>query len=424
MIPFPHISDNKAAPLYSAAFFIWHYRFYADRIEIDRNFILSRSTVISLDKIEMLTYETDPIFSLFRRCNLIVTFAGNVFTLFGIPIAIADRLTAQISGSEDATRTAVRISNPDLLKKSAMSTKLIWYLLLLAILWAAVFLMGSELIDSQKANELSAFVFRHLIVAGTLILSLGLPTVLIWLWAFTGGFLLQIFKYYHYTAVRRGELLYFEYGLLIHRRVYLDARRITLVEFKQSPLMHIFGYGKLRVRAVGHNPLFLKSKLLLPIVKYEKLPEVLELLFPALPTDSTGDCRRSLFYDFISWKSLLPLICTALAIPFGPQWLIAALLAALLVIASILLEYRNTYFSLNNRTDGHPLVSLSKGGFYRTAAWIDGDRVEMLAISGSRRKLRKGYANIRIRVFGKSGRYALIRNVEMNEIDAPFSAHK
>lgn len=415
MIPFPKYNDSKAAPLFSAAFLFWRYRFYSDRIEIDRDFILSRSTVISLDKIEMITSESDPIFGSMKRCNLIVTFAGNVFTLWGLPIEIADRLTAQLTDSEEAEIGSVRIPTKDLLKKSAMSTKLIRYILTLAILWGAVFLMGSNLVDSDLAHAISEVVFRHLLVAGTLVLSLGLPTVLNWLWAFTGGFLLQMVKYHRYTATRRGELLYFEYGFLIHRRVYLDARRVTLVEYRQTPTMRFFRYGELRIRAAGHNPLFLKSKLLLPIVKRDKLPELLNILFPALPQKSRRTCRRSLYYDFISWKSFLPLLCLPPAIFFGWQWLIAAAVVALLVVASILLEYRNAYFDFPDGSQGLSPVILSKGGFYRTSAWIDRERVEMLAISGSRRKLRRGYANIRVKVFGKSGTYALIRNIQVDE---------
>lgn len=417
MIPFPKFTDNKAAPLYSAAFFIWNYRFYEDHIEIDRNFILSRSTVISMDKIEMLMSETDPILSRFRRCNLMLTFAGNAFTLFGLPIGIADRLMARLSDSETADGWAVRVPTKDLLKKSAMSNKLIWYFVLLAILWATVFLMGSDFIDSEKANALSDFVFRHLLVAGTLVLSLGLPTMLIWLWAFTGGFLMQFIKYYRYTAARRGDLLYFEYGLLLHRRIYLDARRITIVEFKQTPLMRIFGYGELRVRAVGHNPLFLKAKPILPFIKATKLADVMKLLFPAVKQKPLPPCRRSLFYDFFSWKYLLPLLCLGASPILGLPWLIAAAVTFLWVTASVGLEYRNAYFCLQDVGGKLPLVVLSKGGFYRTSAWIDMERVEMLAISGSRRKLKKGYANIRVRVFGKGGPYALVRNVCTSDID-------
>ncbi|MBQ8382825.1 MAG: PH domain-containing protein [Clostridia bacterium] len=415
MIPFPKYNDNKAAPLFSAAFLIWRYRFYEDRIEIDRDFILSRATVISLDKIEMITSESDPIFSRMGRCNLIVTFAGNVFTLWGLPVEIADRLTAQLTDSEEAEIGSVRIPARELLKKSAMSTKLIRYLLILAVLWGAVFLMGSDWVDSRLAHTISDVVFRHLLVAGTLVLSLGLPTVLLWLWAFTGGFLMQYLKYHRYTAARRGEVLYFEYGFLIHRRIYLDARRVTLVEFKQTPLMRVFGYGELRIRAMGHNPLFLKSKLLLPIVRQETLPGIMEILFPTLPKSTRRACRRSLFYDFFSWKIFLPLLCLPLVFFFGWQWLIVVAVVGLVVVASILLEYQNAYFDFPDALQTPSLVILSKGGFYRTTAWIDRERVEMLAISGSRRKLRKGYANIRVKVFGKSGRYALIRNVEIDE---------
>ncbi len=416
MIPFPSYEDDRSDPLFCAEFWVWRYRFYPDRIEIDRDFILTRSTVISLDKIEMITRESDPVFSRMGRCNLIIAFAGNIFTLWGLPTAVADRLTDQLTDSEEAEIGAVRIPTRDLFKKSAMSTKLIRYIIVLAVLWGAVFLMGSSLVDSALAHQISDMVFRRLLVAGTLVLSLGLPTILLWLWAFTGGFLLEYLKYYCYTAARRGDLLYFEYGFIIKRRIYLDARRISLVEYKQGPLMRAFGYGELRIRAVGHNPLFLKSKLLLPIVKDVKLSGIIATLFPSIQPAAHTACRRSLAYDFVSWKWALPLLCLPLAHFLGWQWFLAAAGIAIAVALSILLEYRNAYFHLGQQAGKYSLVTLSKGGFYRSAAWIDRERIEMLAVSGSRRKLKKGYGNIRVRVFGKSGSYALVRNVALEDV--------
>ncbi len=417
MILFPAYNDNKAAHLYSAAFLFWRYRFYTDRIEVDRRFFFVRSTVISTDKIEMIASESDPILSHFGRCNLTLASAGNLFTLWGVPHAIADSLMEPPARRTDASDGTVRIYAKDLLRRSALHTKLVRYLLLLAIIWGTVFLMGSDFIDSQKAHALSAFVFRHLLVAGTLVLSLGLPTVLLWLWAFTGGFLLQYLKYYRYTAERRGNLLYLSYGAIFRRRICLDLRRVTLVEFRQPPLMRIFGYGELRLRAVGYNFLFRKSKLILPLIREKDLPDGLSILFPEFFVRKIPRCRRSLLYDFISWKMLLPLLCGGLSFFWGWQWLIAAGALALWAAVSILLEYRNTSFAFSQSDRSRPTVILSKGGFYRTTAWIHQERVEMMAISGSRRKLRRGYANIRIRVFDKSGRYALVRNVDIRLFD-------
>ena len=41
----------------------------------------------------------------------------------------------------------------------------------------------------------------------------------------------------------------------------------------------------------------------------------------------------------------------------------------------------------------------------------------MISVSGSRRKIRKGFLNIRIRVFDKTGTYALIRNIDESVVD-------
>lgn len=410
-----------------ASFFIWDYTFYDDRVEIDRNFILTRKSVLYTDKIEMVVLETDIFLKRFNRCNLLLTFAGNIFTLFGLPISVAEAFCEQVGypahaeasilAEDDASPASIHearrvtISNIDLLKKSLLQTKLRWYLLLVAALWTAVFVMGSRFISSDTAHAIASFVFRHMITAGTLVLSLGLPTVLIWIWAFTGGFLVEFLKYYGYTATRKGNILCFEYGLLIHRRVYISADRIAITEFRQTPVMRILGYGKLDVRAVGYNPYFLKSQPILPFIKASSLPSVLRTLLPEIERATHEPVRRSLRYDFISHKWLIPLLCLAVTPLLGYTWLIVAAISSIIVVFSILLEYQNTDFFEHDR-----MTVLSKGGFYRTAAWIYSDRIELISSSASRRKRRKGFVNLRVNVFGKRGTYALVRNIDVKNL--------
>lgn len=400
-----------------ASFFIWDYTFSDDRIEIARNFFFTRESVICIDKIEMAVLETDPLLGKFGRCNLLLTFAGNICTLFGLPTEVAEAFCEQVGYSQTADHALpqseisetrqVSISNLDLLKKSLLQTKLRWYLLIVAILWATVFVMGSSFITSETAHGIADFVFRHIITAGTLVLSLGLPTVIIWLWAFTGGFLVEFLKYYRYTATRKENMLCFEYGLIIRRRVYISADRIAVTEFVQTPVMRLFGYGKLDVRAVGYNPYFLKAQPILPFVRACRLPHVLTVLLPEIKQMPHERIRRSLRYDFISRKWLLPLVCFALAPAFGYPWLIVGACAALIVCCSILLEYGNTDFAVMQE-----LISLSKGVFLRKTAWIYTDRIEQISVSASRRKKRQGFVNLRIKVFGKQGTYALVRNID------------
>lgn len=407
-----------------ASFFIWNYTFLDDRIEISRDFFLTRESVIYIDKIEMVVLERDPLLGHFGRCNLLLTFAGNIFTLIGLPIEVAEAFCEQLgyihpskpapTPSDDSEARCVTISNIDLLKKSLLQTKLRWYLLIVAALWLAVFLMGSELITSELAHSISSFVFRHMITAGTLVLSLGLPTAIIWLWAFTGGFLVEFLKYYRYTATRKGNILCFEYGLIIHRRVYLTADRIAITEFSQTPTMRICGYGKLDVRAVGYNPYFIKSQPILPFVKAKKLSDLLETLFPEIEQPDRVRIRRSMKYDLFSRKWLVPLLCIAAAPVFSYHWLIVAALTALIVLCSIFLEYENTDLARSDQ-----MLILSKGGFYRKAAWIYLDRIELVSLSASRRKLQSGFVNLRVKVFGKRGTYALVRNIDASAA-APF----
>lgn len=412
MTPFQSSREGGDVPLFSATFFIWIYHFYADRIEICRNFFFARKTVIYIDKIEMLMTENDPIFSRFGRCNLFLTFAGNVFALWGIPKATLERFAEQYAQAEDANSASVQISAKSLLKKSVLQTKWFSYLLINLIIWPIILTIGKDYIRAENAPTILEFTMKHMPMVGALVVALGIPTAFIWIWVFTGGFLTEFLKYYRYTATRRGDLLYFEYGFLIRRQVYLDATRIAIVEFKQSPAMQLFGYGKLSIRAVGHNPLFFKSKLLIPFIHRSKLIGVMSILFPTVEHTELPLPRRTLRYNFISWKWLIPLVFILFADTFSGDWWVFLSLSVIGVIVSVILESRHAGFWTLPDAPPHPIVILSHGGFHRTIAWIDARRIEMISVYGSRKKLREGFLNIRIRVFDKSGTYAYIRNID------------
>lgn len=417
MTPFTRSTQESNAPLFSASFFIWVYHFYSDRIEIYRNFFLCRKTVIYIDKIEMLMTETDPIFSHFGRCNLFLTFAGNVFALLGLPKATLEQFAQQYAQNEDANSASVRISTRSLLKKSVLQTRWIWYLLINLIIWPILLIVSKDFIDPENIPTFLEFTVRHLPFVGALLLSLGIPTAFIWIWVFTGGFLTELLKYYRYTATRRGDLLYFEYGFLIRRQVYLDATRIAIVEFRQSPFMRLFGYGQLAIRAVGHNPLFFRSKLLIPFLHSSKLSGVMSMLFPSVEQTPLPPCKRALKYNFITWKWLIPLLCIAYSLIYSADGWILFGLSVSAVVLSVILEYHHAGFWTLPDASPHPLVILSQSGFYRTIAWIDARRIEMIAVSGSKRKLKKGFLNIRVRVFDKGGSYALIRNIDASVVE-------
>ncbi len=417
MTPFQTTRKDEDRPLFSATFFIWIYHFYNDRIEIYRKFFLTRKTVIYIDKIEMLMTENDPIFSHFGRCNLFLAFAGNVFALWGLPKATLERFAEQYAQAEDADSASVRISTKSLLKKSVLQTKWVWYLLINLIIWPILLTVGKDYLQAESTPTILEFTIKHMPMVGALVVALGIPTAFIWIWVFTGGFLMEFLKYYRYTATRRGDLIYFEYGFLIRRQVYLDATRIAIVEFKQSPFMQLFDYGKLSIRAVGHNPLFFKSKLLIPFIHRSKLIGVMSILFPTVEHTELPQPKRVLRYNFISWKWLIPLVFVLFADTFSGDWWVFLSLSVIGVIVSVILEYRHAGFWTLPDSPPHPIVILSHGGFHSTIAWIDARRIEMISVYGSRRKLKKGYLNVRIRVFDKSGTYALIRNIDKTVVE-------
>lgn len=417
MTPFVKTPKEQETPLFSATFLIWVYYFYTDRIEICRNFFLTRKISIYIDKIEMLMAIRDPISSWVKRCNLILTSAGNLFFLWGLPRKVMEQFAEQYAQAEDANSATVQISTRSLLKKSVLQTKWAWYFLINLVIWPIILTVGKDYIQADSAPTVFEYALKHMPVVAALVVALGIPTAFIWIWVFTGGYLMEFLKYYRYTATRRGDLLYFEHGFLIRRQVYLDTTRITIVEFKQSPFMQLFGYGQLSIRASGHNPLFFKSKLLIPFIHHSKLPGAMAMLFPSVEQMELKKQPRALCYNFITWKWLIPMVFVVFANTFSGDWWILFGICIIGVIVSVTLEYRHAGLWILPDAPPHPILIISRGGFHRTTAWIDARRIEMISVSGSRSKIRKGFLNIRIRVFDKTGTYALIRNIDESVVD-------
>ncbi len=395
------------------SFLIWKYRFLDDCILIFRDFWFQKTSRIDASKIEMVSAVSTPFMRLLGRQNLVITFAGSVFTLFGVPKNVADRFCARFEGekNEESDET-ITLKPSDILRLSFFQSHLIWYITILTLIWAAVIVLSIPALSIDIAMKVTDFIFHHMLVAGTLVLSIGLPYILILLWAITGGFLKEYLKFYKYTAVRRKTTLSYEYGLIIRRKFVIASDRITVAEYKQTPSMRAFGYGKLYIRAVGYNPYFLKKQPIMPFLRYKKIQETLETLVPEMNMECKSKRKRIFRYYLWSWKWLIPLLFLLPALLLSDTFFIPMSVAVLAVLGSLILEYQNTYFESNRQQ-----TILSHGGYNRTITCVFSERIERVSQSASRVKLKRGFVNVKIHVFGKSGTFARVRNVELRQLE-------
>lgn len=395
-----------------SSFFIWDYTFLDDRILIKRNLFLTRSNIIYTDKIEAVSTVTSFIMRAFGRCNIVLTFAGNVFTLLGVPVATAEEFIKKYTDDDSDTVQSAKLNSLDLFKKSLLQSHYEWYIVILLLSWSAVFLFSAPWFTETTARKISDFVFRHVIFAGTFVLSFGLPYAIIFIWAITGGFLRELFKYYGFRASSGNNSISYESGLLIRRKTYIVRDRIAIIEYKQTPILRIFGYGKLYVRAVGYNPIFFKPKPIFPLLREKDMMKCAQMLMPEMNMSHRPPRNRSFYHYLFTIKMLIPPLCIIPAPFFGYGWLIVSAAALITVIASCYLEYKNTYFE-----SGKKITVLSKGGFYRTASCIATNRIELIAKTGSKMKLAHGFTNVSVHVFGKSGSYAYVKNIDIRQLD-------
>lgn len=393
------------------SFLVWKYRFYEDKIEIIRNFFFEKCMSVSTGRIECASINSNIILSAFRRCNITVISSGNAFTLFGIPKSFAEKLCEDFTKSGNE-QTKIRVTNRDLIKRSLLRTRLIWYFILLIALWAAAILFGSMYITPEIAEQIRDYAFKSMLVFGAVVMSLALPHALLWLWALTGGVLAQFIKYYKYTATRTKDAICFEYGILIQRKIIIPVDRIAIVEYSRSPLMQLFRCGELRIYAVGYNAFFMKSDTILPFVSSHDREKMISALLPEFDIAPHETGKRTLRYFLLHWTMFIPLIPLAVSIFLGYWWIIAAAVLEIIIVINALLLYKNSQMIYTK-----DITFISNGGYFHKNALIRNSMMESVSSYGTTAKKRHGFVNFSVKVFGKQGRSIRVRNIAVEMSD-------
>ena len=371
-----------------------------------RNFYFTKKKTVETYNIESVTLFSGPIMRLLRRTNIIIITHGNIFTLFGVPTKAATELCSSYTGSGEE-KTKIRLSHGDLIKTSLLKSRIKWYFVLLAVMWAIVIIFGGHYLSEEQAAMISEFAFRQVMILGAFVMSLALPHFILWLWALTGGMITAFIKYFNYSATRYDDVLCFEYGLIFHRKVFLPVKRITVVEYIQSPLMQFFQAGKIKLYAVGYNAYFIYADTLLPFVTEQKKSKIIYTLLPEFEIEKELKPNNSLLYQFLNFTNFLPLIPLVISFFFGYGWTIVALIFLLVNIGECLLMHDHNTLLHSDR-----ITYVSRGGYNRKSSFIRNDMIESVTVSGSKRKLRNGFASLSIKVFGKKNFSIRVRSVD------------
>ena len=395
-----------------ASFLIWTYKFYDDRVEMIRNFYFTKKKTIETYNIESVTLISGFILLILRRTNLVIFTHGNVFILFGVPTKAANELCSNYTDSGEE-KTKIRLSNSDLIKTSLLKSRIKWYFILLAVMWTIVIIFGGRYLTEEQAIMISEFAFKQVMILGAFVMSLTLPHFILWIWALTGGIITVFIKYFNYSATRYDDVLCFEYGLIFHRKVFIPTKRITVVEYIQSPLMQFFQAGKIKIHSVGYNAHFIRSDTLLPFVTEQKKSKIIYTLLPEFELGKELKPNNSLLYLFLYFTNFIMFIPLVASFFFGYGWTIVALL---LVLANIgecfLLHYHNTLLRSER------ITYISRGGYNRSSSFIRNDMIESVTLGGSKHKLKKGFANLSIKVFGKKNFAIRVRSIDIDVVNS------
>lgn len=388
-----------------ASFLVWKYRFYPDRVDIVRNFFFEKCTSVSTLNVECAAITSNILLMPFKRCNLTIITPSNNYTLLGIPTDYARSLCERFTDSGNEEKR-FQITTRDLLKKSVLQSRMKWYFLILAALWATVLIFGGKYISAETANALSHLAFRRSVLFGTFVMSLALPQVIIWIWALTGGVLYEFIRYYRYTATRTRDVICFEYGIITYRKVYIPVKRIAVCEYIQSPLMQICRCGRVSIFAVGYNSYFMKSDTILPFVTTSRASVITRELLPEFEVKYEKESKAPFRFFLIYWTSLIPIIFLILSFFYGYGWAILALITSVILLADYSVHRSNSRLICQNG-----ITYASRGGFFHKVTLIRNERLESCSSYGSVMKKRKGYVNFSFRVFGRRHKAIRVRNI-------------
>ncbi len=331
---------------------------------------------------------------------------------------------------EDEKIISVTHASPmEIMLMGLMEAKMVVLVQLFSVL-AVIITFGSILFMGREIDGEQFIMNQFLQLSGFAIAATAAVTF--YILGFIVGVLKSMLKYYGFRITNREDSIFIEYGLITRKTHTLLKEKISGVEFRQPFLMRIFNCGVVHVFAVGYgnNPEEGDvASILFPYLKAPAFEGFVAHHFPDLPEEGELQkaTKRSLRYFFITPRLFVGIYLMIMGIGanflpaadfdmtsfiFDIGWILSIVIFILIVI-SILLEYKNTGIYSTGRC-----TFLTSGGYTRKHTLLYTHMIESLTGAGSVFKRRKGIATIILGTWGsKMNASHKVRNLEMSALE-------
>ncbi|MET3576028.1 PH domain-containing protein [Bhargavaea ullalensis] len=286
----------------------------------------------------------------------------------------------ELPAEEETARTVFRMGNRDIVFLSAISGRI-------GLIFSGMAVLLSQFSDILPYelifDELAAFVkFGVFLVALVVLAVMLVGWVISVVWTFL--------SFYGFQVAFDGDDLFISRGLLEKKRMTVPLKRIQAVRVSENPFQKMFGYRSVKVHSAGGGEEAGAVISLFPLVKQERVHELLGELFPELELGAelarTPDRSRPYFYriDFV-W--MIPVIGLAswFLFPYG-------LLTLLLVPAAILLgmwQHRSAGWAISGRQ-----LTVRWRGFALQTVYVFRRRIQSLQVRQTVFQKRKDVATV------------------------------
>ena len=277
-----------ACLLITYSFLKWRGAQYSlgDGLTLKHGVFRKRTLRIMEEHAASIEVECTPLMWLARARRVSISTAGLRDRVDATIYMSARAVSERTAGSRRTMRYAARIF-PVVILAASSSNAAIGLLTLAPALRNVGKVLGRDLSD-------------ELVGLSAQIMSLGLPLlnnvanlfVLGWCFAFVRTFM----RFAGFFAEQDGRRLYLTSGLVTRRDTYIDCRRITSMDLRQTLFMRVLGVYCVSITAAGYGRGRGGRPVIIPAARKRELCDALDILLPDYPTCTTllRPVRRSI----------------------------------------------------------------------------------------------------------------------------------
>lgn len=231
---------------------------------------------------------------------------------------------------------------------------------------------------AEAAMETAAHYSIISIIIFALVIALGVALI-----SNIGTVVWAAVRFYGFRVAREGRNIIVRYGLLTEKNYTLQVRNIHAVIVNQNMFQQALGRCSVNAVCMGFGDEQNETALLFPIIKKDKLNEMLSVILPEYVTEMHIRPKKKIGFVFhavtpaIFWGVIGAVTCLVCSTIMDSIIFIAviALFIVLLRFVSGILSYRNTTLDWNDK-----VVSVQSGGIKKTTYRIRTDAVQEVQI--------------------------------------------